>query len=195
MAFSAFLDTCVLVPSTLRDLLLEIATHQGFRPLWSTGVESELHRVITRLHAEAGKSSEETTAYIKRLLLNMNAALPDARVSGYEWMENSIVGLPDKNDRHVVAAATHGQASVIVTFNLKDFPAEHLPGSLFSQSPDDFLLDLLDLSPVLIQHSLHQISKRSGRHGPRWETNDILERLRKELVPHFCDEYHSATAS
>lgn len=62
MAFSAFLDTCVLVPSTLRDLLLEIATHQGFRPLWSTGVESELHRVITRLHAEAGKSSEETTA-------------------------------------------------------------------------------------------------------------------------------------
>lgn len=132
---------------------------------------------------------------MRQLLLNMNAALPDARVSGYEWMENSIVCLPDKNDRHVVAAATHGQASVIVTFNLKDFPAEHLPGSLFSQSPDDFLLDLLDLSPVLIQHSLHQISKRSGRQGPRWETNDILERLRKELVPHSCNEYHRATAS
>ncbi len=78
----------------------------------------------------------------------MNAALPDARVSGYEWMEESIAGLPDKNDRHVVAAATHGQASVIVTFNLKDFPSEHLPGSLFSQSPDDFLLDLLDLPPI-----------------------------------------------
>ena len=61
MAFSAFLDTCVLVPSTLRDLLLEVATHQGFRPLWSTGVEIELHRVITRLHADGGKTPEETT--------------------------------------------------------------------------------------------------------------------------------------
>lgn len=122
----------------------------------------------------------------------MNAALPDARVSGYEWMEESIAGLPDKNDRHVVAAATHGQASVIVTFNLKDFPSEHLPGSLFSQSPDDFLLDLLDLSPNLIRRSLHQISKRSGRHGPRWEIEDILERLLKEGVSNFCDEYSNA---
>lgn len=140
----------------------------------------------------AGKHPRKLPPYIKRLLLNMNAALPDARVSGYEWMEESIAGLPDKNDRHVVAAATHGQASVIVTFNLKDFPSEHLPGSLFSQAPDDFLLDLLDLSPNLIRRSLHQISKRSGRHGPRWQIEDILERLRKEGVSNFCDEYSNA---
>lgn len=51
--------------------------------------------------------------------------------------------LPDPGDRHVLAAAIAGKASVIVTWNLKDFPAHNLrPYGVISQSPDDFLSDL-----------------------------------------------------
>jgi hypothetical protein len=43
--FSAFLDTCVLYSSTLRDTLLWIAEADAFRPLWSAEVLTELKSV------------------------------------------------------------------------------------------------------------------------------------------------------
>jgi len=63
-------------------------------------------------------------------------------VVGFEYMIPSI-NLPDPDDRHVVAAAIHSGASLIITFNLKDFPDEALkPYNLTAQHPDDFIVDL-----------------------------------------------------
>jgi hypothetical protein len=51
--------------------------------------------------------------------------------------------LPDPNDRHVLAAAIAGNASLVVTWNLKDFPAACLkPHGIACISPDDFLVSL-----------------------------------------------------
>jgi hypothetical protein len=48
----------------------------------------------------------------------------------------------------VLAAAIRGRADVIVTANLKDFPAESLaPFGIDAQHPDEFVLHLLDLAP------------------------------------------------
>ena len=47
---------------------------------------------------------------------------------GYEHLIEDL-HLPEPNDRHVLAAAIRGRADVIVTRNVKDFPAE--PLSLF----------------------------------------------------------------
>jgi len=49
---------------------------------------------------------------------------------------------------HVLAAGIRSSAEVIVTYNLKDFPAETLAKfDLEAQHPDDFLLSLFDLAP------------------------------------------------
>lgn len=58
----------------------------------------------------------------------MNRAFPEARVEGFEVLEEIIIagGLRDDGDAHVLAAAARSCASVIVTDNLKDFPEKLL---------------------------------------------------------------------
>lgn len=54
--------------------------------------------------------------------------------------------LPDANDRHILAAV-HSSFSVIVTYNLKDFPKSILnQHGVEAQHPDEFLINLFDLS-------------------------------------------------
>ena len=59
-----------------------------------------------------------------------------------------ILDLPDKDDRHVLAAAIRASAQHIITENLADFPAEALrPYDIEAVSADQFLASTLDLYP------------------------------------------------
>ena len=138
---TALLDTCVLVPSRARDVLLEVAGAGAYRPLWSTEILAELDRTLRVLLAKRGASAEEIDAYLTRLFRQMRITFPDALVTEWEELIPTIY-LPDPDDRHVVAAARAGRADVIVTDNLADFPPAALPASIARQSLDEFLLDL-----------------------------------------------------
>jgi predicted nucleic acid-binding protein len=124
--FSALLDTCVLVPSRARDVLLEVASAGAYRPLWSSAILAELDRTLRLLLGKRGVSPEETDAYLMRLFRQLETAFPDALVTGWESLAETVQ-LPDPDDRHVVAAARAGRADVIVTDNLADFPPAALP--------------------------------------------------------------------
>ena len=115
----------------------------------------------------------------------MNEHLPDARVQDWETLLPSVPTMRDPDDRHVVAAALMGRADVIVTFNLKDFDEAALPGALFAQSPDEFLLDVLGLYPEAVRKVLQAVVSRTGRKGPRWTIDDLLTRLEKEGLNSF----------
>jgi thiamine pyrophosphate-dependent acetolactate synthase large subunit-like protein len=87
-------------------------------------------------------------------------------VTGYEALIEGLQ-LPDSNDRHVLAAAIRCNASVIVTFNLKDFPAQALsPYGIESQHPDDFILHLIDLNPTEI-YKVVKIHINSLKNPPK----------------------------
>jgi hypothetical protein len=161
----------VLYPAELRNLLMHLALVGLFRAKWSADIHEEWISTRDKL--------ERT-----RILIDKHAT--DALVTGYE---NLIPGLqlPDPDDRHVLAAAIRSRADVIVTMNVRDFPAETLgPFGIEAQCPDEFILHLLDLAPgavVAAAQNHHQslktrqsIWKRSrGRASPR--QNRLFENI------------------
>jgi len=182
--FSALLDTCVLVPSRARDVLLEVASTGAYRPLWSSEILAELDRTLRLLLGKREVSPEETDVYLTRLFRQMETAFPDALVTGWESLAETVQ-LPDPDDRHVVAAARVGRADVIVTDNLADFPPAALPAPLTRQSLDEFLLDALDLHPRLIISAVRAVARRTGRTGPVMTARDIAAYLQIHGAPAF----------
>jgi len=71
----------------------------------------------------------------------MSTALPDAVVTSYEDRVEEF-DLPDVDDRHVLAAAVAAGASLLVTDNLDDFPADRVPEGLRVVPTDGFVLEL-----------------------------------------------------
>ena len=108
-------DACVLYPATLRDLLIRLAQTGLVRARWS---ELILDEVFTNLTANRPDLDPERLARTRHL---MDAAIPDVTVTGHEYLIDQLT-LPDPDDRHVLAAAIHAGADLIVTANLTDFP-------------------------------------------------------------------------
>ncbi len=158
--FTVIYDACVLYPAPLRDLLMHLALSDLYRARWSDMIHDEWTRNVQASRPDL------MPAQLARTRQLMNANVRDCLVAGFEYLIPSI-SLPDPDDRHVVAAAIHSGASLIVTFNLKDFPAEAIrPYNLTAQHPDDFIVDLLDLhmAGVLEAAASH---RRSLKNPPK----------------------------
>jgi predicted nucleic acid-binding protein len=136
--YTALLDANTLYPAPLRDLLLSLAVAGLYHARWSTRIHEEWTRNLARQRPEiAGR--------LPQIVQLMNTAVPDSLVTGFEPLINGLQ-LPDPDDRHVLAAAIVGHADAIVTFNLKDFPADVLARhELEALHPDDFVMNQLEL--------------------------------------------------
>ena len=118
--YTAILDACVLYPATLRDLLLSLARDGLFHARRSERIQDEWVRSLLKRRPELEEAALRRTCEL------MARAVPDSVVKGFEDIEPGLQGLPDPEDRHVLAAAICGHADAIVTFNLADFPASAL---------------------------------------------------------------------
>ena len=106
-----------------------------------------LERLAIKLHL-AQHIEDLSAERLARTRTLMNEAVRDCLVTGYEDLIASL-SLPDPNDRHVLAAAIKGRTDVIVTLNLRDFPAERLDRwGIEAQHPDEFLTHQFHLSRV-----------------------------------------------
>jgi hypothetical protein len=132
----AVYDACVLYPFHLRNVLVQCAFDGLVDARWTDDIHAEWMRNL------AANSPGTTFERLERTRDLMKAALPDADVGGYQDLIPGL-SLPDPDDRHVLAAAIAGKASLIVTWNLKHFPTVGLRShGIAAISPDHFLVDL-----------------------------------------------------
>lgn len=160
--FTALIDACSLVGVLKRNLLLSLAEAGLYRARWSPDILDECQRALVEMFTERGDQDAASKALKARR--SMEEAFPEASVIDYANLIGSIEGMPDPNDRHVLAAAVKIRASVIVTENLKDFPARVLaPLDLEAKSADDFIADTIDLDTGKAVAAVHQMRRRFSR--------------------------------
>ena len=151
--FPVLLDSCVLYPYELRDLLLE--------------------DTVRNLVADGRTSPEQT----HRFRSAMDRAFPEAMVEQPAGLADQL-GC-DPGDRHVLAAAIAAKAEVIATLNVRHFPREVLaPLGIEAVTPDQFLCNLLDLDPITIHGCLRAMAAR--QRNPARSAQVLLQILSRQ---------------
>ena len=179
--FTCVLDTNVIYPHEVRDILFWLAFHDMFTPKWSKHIFDEWKDVMQR------KGIEEDE--VKKRIKNANDAFPDAMVKNYESLVETLK-LPDSKDCHVLAAAIKTNANLIVTNNLKDFPEEYLAEfGLMAKTADDFITDLIDLNHERTLNAFRDLVM--NRKNPNLDEFEVLDRFRNIGLKDTADFIHS----
>lgn len=182
--FTALYDANVLYPPSIRDLLMHLALTDLYRAKWTNEIHEEWIRNVL-----ADRSDLER-GQLERVRDLMNANVRDCLVEGYEDLVFALE-LPDPNDRHVLAAAIAGQADVIVTFNLTDFPDEALGRyGIEAQHPDEFVMHLVDLDPNVVLAAAKR--QRSNLRKPPVSPEEFVARFRARGLTAFAGYLESA---
>lgn len=152
------LDACVLAGSIRRHVLLSFAMAGLFEPVWSEQILTETERAIPKTFANAREDRPDLPSHAQEIIRLMTAAFPSAR----HLVPQDIrpLGLPDRDDEHVVALAVSSNCPLIVTENLRDFPIGRLQNAGLSRSSSDvFLWGIIMTHPEIsgkVMSGLHQ---------------------------------------
>lgn len=96
----------------------------------------------------------------------------------------------DEKDRHVLAAAVHAEAPLIVTLNLRHFQPVHLdPWGIRALRPQSFLIEIFRKEESVVISKLEQQATDRGRTLPH--LLDILN----ATVPGFVSAVSAAISN
>lgn len=170
--FTAVYDACVLYPAPLRDFLMWLGLSGRFRARWTAQIHGEWKRNLLQNRPDLTPEQLDRTSAL------MDQAIPDALVTGHEALIPALA-LPDPDDRHVLAAAIRCGASVIVTFNERDFPEDALsPFAIEAQHPDLFVENLFDLDQAAVIEAARR--QRQSLKNPPFDADEYLDLLLRQ---------------
>lgn len=154
-----------------------------YRARWSEQIHNEWTRNVLKNRPDL------TEAHLNRTVELMNQAIPDCLVVDHEPLIQGL-DLPDRDDRHVLAAAIKCGASVIVTYNLKDFPAQILRRfDIGALHPDVFLSDIWDLDQAAVLEAVQK--QRAFLKNPVHTPRELLDTLLKQRLPEIVKHLSS----
>lgn len=177
----AVLDTCVLYPTVLRQILLGVAERGLYTPLWSPRILEEWARATRKL----GPGAEQVA---RGEIAATTAAFPAATVIPDERHLRRL-HLPDEDDVHVLAAAVTAGADLILTVNAADFPRHVLAAEgVAREDPDTFLWRLWSVSPEPVGSVVETVRATAERlSGQPQPLRPLLKRARLPRLARLLD--------
>jgi predicted nucleic acid-binding protein len=177
VAFGVVLDTCVLYPLSIADILMRLAERELYDLFWSERILTDLERVMQ----ENGASAQQAAHRVDAMRRTFEAAMVSEEVIAR--LEPAMTN--DAGDRHVLAAAVGRGADAVVTANLKHFPPEACdPHGIDVLHPDDFLVSLFDLAQATVQRVLSEQATALKR--PPVSRDELIAMLEKAGAPSFA---------
>ena len=166
------LDTCVLYPTVMREVLLGAARAGFYTPLWSARILEEWARASEKL-GPVGRVQAQSEITLLR------TAWPDAEVSPAQGLEDRL-WLPDPADIHVLASAIRGNAEWIVTLNAKDFPRHILAEEGLNRiDPDKLLHGFWTEDPEAMAKVVGEVlAEANGLSDREWDVRALLKKAR-----------------
>ncbi|GAB3554442.1 putative nucleic acid-binding protein [Actinopolyspora lacussalsi] len=169
MSFVVVYDANVLYGSIPRDLLIRVAQAGLVQAKWTHTI---LDEVFDNLVINRPELDRERLSRTRQLMLE---SVRDCLIEDYEPLVE-VVELPDKNDRHVLAAAIKARAQVIVTNNLGDFPSDVLARwDIEPKTADAFLADQVHLDKSKVFGAIQRMA--DAYRNPPMTTDDLIRRL------------------
>jgi predicted nucleic acid-binding protein len=174
-----FVDTNVLFPFSVMDLMLALTEDGVHDVLWSDALLDEWERVIVREQHRTAELAAKITSVIREFFADSKVETA-AFVHLVDQMPSN-----DPDDRQHIAAAVAGGAEVIVTWNQCDFRAESI-GSLGLRviDPDSYLQELLAASPDEVVTTVVRLADQ--KHRPPMTATELAAMLAKAGVPTFA---------
>lgn len=150
----AVIDACVLANQSVGDLMLRLAEDPILIiPRWSDKILEE----VRRTHQRLGWPDEIAGSWQEAVWTSFPEAMFEAKRDIVSRLTNQA------KDRHVLGTAIAGQASIIVTFNLRDFkPADLAPWKVTAVHPDRLLCEIHHAHPELIVRKVRDQATRGG---------------------------------
>lgn len=177
-----FIDTNVLFPYSVMDLMLALTEDGVHEFVWSDRLLDEWQRVIVSRQRRTAASAERITASIREFFA-------EGRVPPESYAQ-LIDDMPsrDADDRHHIAAAVAGNADLVVTWNLRDFPAGPLAAlGLGVLDPDSYLCDLFDELPDEVFAAATRVAD-----DRRITAEALVAILTRANVPRFASAFAAA---
>ncbi|RLK10912.1 RSP_2648 family PIN domain-containing protein [Ruegeria conchae] len=168
----AVLDTCVIYPTVMREMLLGAAKLGHFTPVWSARILEEWARAARKLGPEGEVQARAEIALVQ-------ANWPDAEHPAAPGAEQRL-WLPDAADIHVLATAVTSSSDAIVTVNAKDFPKNILAEEGLDRRDPDGLLHGFWLSDPegMSQIATSVLSVANRLSGDNWTLRTLMKKAR-----------------
>jgi predicted nucleic acid-binding protein len=191
---TVLVDANVLYSQVLSDYLVHAQSAGVITVRWSPQILDEMTRTMKSKAQKMARDRgdlQRRADRIDRLRIYIETQYPDALIHPQpgHFKHFADLGMPDPDDRHVVAAAVAARAKMLCTNNVKDFPNPVLERVRIERvTPDELLQRLASEHPSEMARAhqravdwtygtTHQATLEALRRANAPQTADMMTRL------------------